>query len=111
MTYYSLSMDITHDNSQLGNCPPPRSWRLPLLLVLLPVLTQISAACFPTAVERFYSQGAYPFVARCLILATGGVPFSIAEAALLVLLVKFAIASVIYIRYFLLSLKCWRRNL
>jgi hypothetical protein len=46
---------------------------------VLVVLARLGAAAHPDVVERLYARGVYPPVARLLSLATGFIPFSLAE--------------------------------
>src|SRR4051794_25654789 len=83
------------------------SWRLSFILVLLPVVIQIGAALFPTAVERFYSQGIYPRLARAIGFVTGIAPFSVAEVALIVLVVAIPVLTASYILHFFRNMESW----
>jgi hypothetical protein len=86
------------------------SWRIPLILVLIPVLTQVAAARFPAAVERFYSQGIYPYLVRAIGSVIGVAPFSVAEVVLIGILVAFPVLTIFYVRSFVRNLNTWRRN-
>ena len=51
------------------------------------VLGRLAAASHPEWVERIYARGLYPPLARAVSLATGFLPFSLAELLLAALVV------------------------
>src|SRR4051794_18048908 len=77
------------------------SWRLPVILVFLPVVIQVAAALFPSAVERFYSQGVYLHLARAIGFVTGIAPFSVAELGMIGLLASISVLTIFYVCLFL----------
>jgi hypothetical protein len=70
----------------------------PLAILLAVFVVQQSAALAPGLVENFYARSFYPRVARTLSLTTGGLPFSAAEALVIIffLLLLSALARLAY---------------
>ena len=70
----------------------------PLVALLAVVVVQQSAALAPGLVENFYARSFYPHVARSLSRLTGGLPFSVGEALLILssLLLLAALARLVY---------------
>jgi hypothetical protein len=101
---------LTVDNLDDRRQSLSHSWRVPLILFLLPVLTQLAAALFPSAVERFYSQGIYPYLVRAIGSINGIASFSVAELALVGILAAITVLTIFYVRSFVRNLKAWRRN-
>lgn len=69
-----------------------RYW--PFIFLPLGYALSSIAAHYPSSVEQFYSLGVFPTLARVLNLATGWIPFSLAEV-LGILLVSLLIAELI----------------
>jgi Protein of unknown function (DUF3810) len=60
-----------------------RPWHAAALALPLAVALQWLASCFPAVVESLYAERIFPIVAHVLGLLTGWLPFSLAEAVLL----------------------------
>jgi protein-S-isoprenylcysteine O-methyltransferase Ste14 len=80
--------------------PLHRKYRLPLLLVVQLVVLRI-LALFPSVVERFYSNGIYPYLSQASRFLLGWIPFSVGDVIYVVLIV-------LLLRWFVKRRKTWR---
>lgn len=81
---------------------PHPKYYLTLLLILQLVVLQI-LSWFPHAVERFYSNGVYPVMAKFWRFLLGWIPFSVGDVVYLILIV-------LLVRWFIKRRHTWRNQ-
>jgi Protein of unknown function (DUF3810) len=69
---------------------------LPWILVIVPALAIKIFSAFPDAVEKYYSTGIYPLIARLLRFIFGWIPFSIGDVIYLGLFI-YIIYKIVYL--------------
>ncbi|MEO8252822.1 MAG: DUF3810 domain-containing protein [Flavobacterium sp.] len=79
-----------------------RKYLLPLLLIIQILILKI-IAFFPEYVERFYSNGLYPFVSNFLRIMLGWIPISVGDILYFVLIL-------LTIKWFWSNRKNWKKN-
>jgi hypothetical protein len=82
------------DGSQGFNRSVLRKWFLPVALLLANASLLLIAGLSPWAVERLYSRGVYPYIARGIGSISGAVPFSV--AGLLLIILSAGVAIILY---------------
>lgn len=70
----------------------------PWLLPVIPAVGIKIFSFFPDAVEKYYSEGLYPFVVRLLRITFGWIPFSVGDVFYAVIFVYMLIAIVRFIK-------------
>src|SRR5688500_7181084 len=77
-----------------------RKYILPLLLLLQIIIVRI-LSLFPQWIERFYSNGFYPFMSKGMRIVLGSIPFSVGDCI-------YTLLILMAIKWFWIKRKSWK---